>query len=105
MERVPRQKDTKECREQAVRLVLEQELTILAVASRLTMSDQTRANWVCRARPGRLAGLGDPRRPVTDLEAEGSCPKRELAAARMERDILHKATAYVAKAPRPGPHV
>ena len=46
--------------------------------------------------------LGESRRPVTELEAELSRLKRELAEARMERDILKKATAYFAKAQRPG---
>jgi transposase len=59
---------------------------------------------VFRARHGRLAWLGETRRPVTDLEAEVSRLKRELAEARMERDILKKATAYVAKAQLPGTH-
>ena len=92
MERLPRQKYTKEFREQAVRLVLEQELTIPEAARRLAMSDKTLANWVFRARHGRRAGLSETRRPITDLEAEVSRLKRELAEARMERDILKKAT-------------
>lgn len=91
MDRLPRLKYTKESREQAVRVVLEQELTIPEAARRLAMSEKTLANWVCRARHGQLAGLGDRRRPVTDLEAEVSRLKRELAEARMERDILKKA--------------
>jgi len=85
-------------------MVREQELTIPAAARRLTMSEKTLANWVLRARQGRLAGQGETRRPVTDLEAEVSRLKRELAEARMERDILKKATAYVAKAQLPGTH-
>lgn len=39
---------------------------------------------------------------MTDLEAELSRLKRDLAEARMERDILKKATAYFAKAQLPG---
>ena len=99
MERLPRQTYTKECREQAVQLVQEQELTIPEAARRLAMSDKTLANWVFRARRGQLAKR---RRPVTALEAEVSRLKRELAEARMERDILKKATAYFAKAQLPG---
>ena len=102
MERLPRQKYTKEFREHAVQLVREQELTIPEAARRLTMSDKTLANWVFRARRGQLVQRGDTRRPVTDLEAEVSRLKRELAEARMERDILKKATAYFAKAQLPG---
>jgi transposase len=88
MEQLPRQQYTKEFREQAVQLVLEQKLTIPEAARRLTMSGKTLERWVCRARQGQLATLGESRRPVTDLEAELSRLKRELAEARMERDIL-----------------
>lgn len=68
------------------------------------MSDKTLANWVCRARHGQLATLRETQRPVTELEAEVSRLKRELAEAWRERDILTTATAYVAKAQRPGTH-
>ena len=102
MEHVPRQQYTKEFREQAVQLVLEQKLTIPEATRRLTMSGNTLKNWVGRARRGQLATLGASRRSVTDQEAELSRLTRDLAEARMERDILKKATAYVAKAQRPG---
>ena len=102
MEQLPRQQYTKEFREQAVQLVLEQKLTIPEAARRLAISDKTLANWVFRARRGQLAKLGENRRPVTDLEAEVSRLKRDLVEARMERDILKKATAYFAKAQLPG---
>jgi len=102
MERVPRQQYTTEFREQAVQLVLDQKLPIPEAARRLTMSGKTLKNWVGRARRGQLATLGESRRPVTELEAEWSRLKRDLAEARMERDILKKATAYFAKAQLPG---
>jgi transposase len=82
MEQVPRQQYTKEFREQAVRLVLEQQVTIPEAARRLTMSGRTLERWVGRARQGQLATLGETRRPVTELEAELSRLKRELAGAR-----------------------
>lgn len=69
MEQVPRQQYTKEFREQAVRLVLEQQVTIPEAARRLSMSGRTLERWVCRARQGQLATLGENRRPVTELEA------------------------------------
>ena len=102
MEKPPRQKYTKEFREQAVKLVSEQNLTVPEAAKRLSMSGQTLSNWVYKARQGKLAGMDGNRKPVTDLEAENSRLKRELAEARMERDILKKATTYFAKAQRPG---
>ncbi|MDE3049678.1 MAG: transposase, partial [Nitrospirota bacterium] len=57
MEKLPRQKYTKEFREQAVRLVREQELTIPEAARRLSVSDKTLSNWVFKARHGQLASL------------------------------------------------
>ena len=102
MEKLPRQKYTKEFREQAVRLVLEQDLTIPETARRLSMSDKTLSNWVFPVRHGQWARLNGTRKPVTDLEAEVSRLTRELAEARMERDILKKATAYFATAQLPG---
>ena len=102
MEQVPRQQYTKEFREQAVQLVLAQQVPIAEAARRLSMSGKTLKNWVGRARRGQLATLGENRRPVTELEAELSRLTRDLAEARMERDILKQATAYVAKAQRPG---
>lgn len=102
MERLPRQRYTKEYREQAVKLVLEEKLTVPGAARRLSMSQKTLANWVHKVRRGQLAEVGDSRKPVTELEAEVSRLKRELAEARMERDILKKATAYFAKESLPG---
>jgi transposase len=88
MDRLPRQKYTKEFREQAVQVVREQKLTIPKAARRLAMSEKTPANWVFRARQGQLEDVGETRRPVTELEAEVSRLKRELAEARMEPGIL-----------------
>ncbi len=92
MERLPRQKYSKEFREQAVRVVREQELTIPEAARWPAKSEKTLANWVFRARQEQLAGLGETRRPVTDLEAEVARLKRELAEARMERDCCQRSS-------------
>ena len=48
-------------------------------------------------RHGERVPARDKRRPVTELEAENSKLKRELAEMKMERDLLKKATAYFAK--------
>lgn len=96
METLPRQKYTKDYREQAVKRVIEHHQTIPQAARQLAMSAKTLANWVHQARHGKLTHVGEHRKPVTDLEAEVSKLKRELAEARMERDVLKKATAYAA---------
>ena len=100
MEKVPKRVYTKEFKEQAAKLVVEGGQGLTETARRLSISAKTLANWVAAARRGELAGAVDKRRPVTDLEAENSRLKRELADMKMERDLLKKATAYFAKESR-----
>jgi transposase len=98
MSGTPKRQFTHEYRAEAVKLVLEQGMQLTAAAQKLGLSVQTYANWVSKAREGKLAAV-DARRtqPVNDLQAEVSRLKRELAIACEERDILKKATAYFAK--------
>jgi transposase len=96
-EQLPKQVYTNEFREQAVLLVTRDGLSEAFAARRLSMSLKTLANWVKRAKDGRLpasaAGAVAGRRVVTEAEAENSRLRRENAELRMERDILKKATA------------
>jgi transposase len=46
------------------------------------------------------AGALAARRPVSELEAENSQPRRELADAKLDVEILRKATAYFARGSR-----
>jgi transposase len=89
---------THEYRAQAVKFVTEQGMNVSAAARKLGVPMQTYANWVVKSREGTLAAV-DTRRlqPVSELQAEVSRLKRELAVACEERDILKKATAYFAK--------
>ena len=96
MAKLPRQSFTAEFREQAVKLVNEEKLTLPEAARRLGMSAKTLANWVHQARSGRLSQVGEGRKPVTDEQAEIARLKRELAEAKLERDLLKKAAAYFA---------
>lgn len=99
MSGTPKRQFTHEYRAEAVKLVTEQSMTLTAAARKLSLSVQTYANWVNKARQGKLARVDAHRlQPVNDLQAEVSRLKRELAIACEERDILKKATAYFAKA-------
>ena len=86
MQRLPRGVYTKEFREQAVRLVLEEGLPIPQAGQRLSMSPKTLANWVGMARRGELAVLGGGQKPLTESEQELRRLRRELAEVKMERD-------------------
>ena len=90
-----------EFREEAVKLVTEQGLTQGAAARRLAIPKGTLANWVT-SRRGKPQNAQAGSRTVTELERENSRLRKELAEARLERDILKKATAYFARESLPG---
>lgn len=98
MSGIPKRQYTHEYRAQAVKLVTEQGMSLMAAARQLGIASQTYSTWVNKARAGKLAAVDAHRlAPVSELHAEISRLKRELITAREERDILKKATAYFAK--------
>ena len=100
MEKIPKQFFTAEFKEEAVRLVVDGGLTLAEAGRRLSVHPQTLKNWVNRHKQGNLTGPGT--RSVCELEAEVSRLRKELAEARLEKDILKKAMAYLAKGPQQG---
>ena len=93
---------TPELREEAVKLVLTQGQTLEDAALRLTIPKGTLANWVAAARRGTSPKVALGSRSVPELEAEVIKLRKELAEARMERDIVKKAAAYFARESLPG---
>jgi transposase len=81
---------TPELREEAVKLVLAQGLTLEEAALRLAIPKGTLANWVSAAKRGSTPKGVPGSRTVPELEAEVAKLGRELAEARMERDIVKK---------------
>ncbi len=102
MKRVPQGRYTKEFREEAVKLVTEENLSLPEAGRRLSLPPSTLATWVKACKAGRLGEVGKTRRPLTEIEMELARTKRELAEVKMERDILKKAAAYFAKESLPG---
>jgi transposase len=102
MEKIPHGRYTKEFREEAARLVLEDGLSAGEAAQRLSLPKSTLETWVRSAKAGKLGNVGKNRRPLTEVEIELAKTKKELAMVRMERDILKKAAAYFAKESLPG---
>ena len=100
MERIPRQFYTHEFKQEAVSLVVDGGLTVAEVSRRLSVSQQTLRNWIKKYRnDGQVSSGG---RSVSDLEAEVSRLRKELAETRLEKEILKKAMAYLAREPRGG---
>ncbi|OHX18906.1 transposase [Chromobacterium sphagni] len=96
-----RKKYPVEFRAEAVKLVLEQGLKEAAQRLVIPKGTLAKANWVLAAKAG-----GDKPAPgarsVTELEAENARLRKELAEARLDRDLIKKAAAYFAQASLPG---
>jgi len=99
---IPQGRYTKEFRQEAVKLVMEEGLSWGEAARRLSLPTSTLANWVKAARAGRLGEVGKKYRPLTEIEMELARVRKELAEVKMERDILKKAAAYFARESLPG---
>ena len=92
-----------ELRAEAIKLVLEQGMTVTEAATRLNMNQGTLAYWVTQARKGVKSTVSTAgAQSAAELAAENKQLRKELAEARMERDILKKATAYFARESLPG---
>ena len=89
---------TLEFKQEAVRLI-ESGQSIAAAARQLSVVEQTLFNWVKAQREGRLKGAASSR-TISAEQMEISRLRAELAQVKMERDILGKATAYLAKGPK-----
>lgn len=92
---------TPEFRAEAVKVVLNQGLSLAEAAKRLSIPKGTLTNWVSNAK-GTSAIAAPGARSVPELEAEVRQLRKELAEVRLERDILKKATAYFARESLPG---
>ena len=95
-------KFTTEYKTEAVRLVLQEKLSVPEAARRLEMSDKTLANRVRLAQRGQplngsLSAGSRTVHSVSELEMEVSKLRAENARLKMEKEILKKATAFFVK--------
>jgi len=89
---VPKRQYTEEFRTETVKLAE-------AVGQHEASRRQRSKGAVIPAQSGASAPVPS-RRPVSDLEAENSRLRKELASAKLDIEILRKATAYFAKGSR-----
>ena len=102
MKGIPQGRYTKEFREEAVKMVMDERLSVPEAGRRLSLPPSTITSWVKQFKAGRLGEIGKAYRPLTDIEMELARTRKELAEVKMERDILKKAAAYFAKESLPG---
>ena len=93
---VPKRQYTEEFKTEAARLA--ESVGQHEAARRLGVPVATLGNWVRRHRkgvqPAQAEAATAPKRPVSELEAENSRLRKELASAKLDIEILRKATAY-----------
>ena len=97
MKGIPQGRYTREFRQEAVKLVVEDKISCREAAQRLSLSPSTLAYWVKAYEEGKLGNIGKARKPLTEVEMELARVKKENSTLKMERDILKKAAAYFAK--------
>ncbi|MBI2854304.1 MAG: transposase, partial [Chloroflexi bacterium] len=97
MKGIPNGRYTREFREEAVKLVIEEKLSLPEAGRRLSLPPSTLGYWLKTHRAGKLGDIGKMYRPLTEVEMELARTKKELAEVKMERDILKKAAAYFAR--------
>ena len=102
MKGIPRGRYSKEFREEAVKLVTDEKLSLPEAGRRLNLAPTTIGNWVKASKDGRLGEIGKSYRPLTEVEIELSRIKKENAMLKMENEILKKAAAYFARESLPG---
>jgi len=94
---IPQGRYTREFRQEAVKLVVEEKVSCCEAAQRLYLAPSTLAYWVKAYKAGKLGEIGKAQKPLTEVEMELARTKKELAEVKMERDILKKAAAYFAR--------
>jgi transposase len=96
MKRIPRRVFTGEFKREAIKLVTEQGLTFTEAGKKLDIATKSLRTWMEQQKRGKLtASLGASK--LTPDQQRIRELERELVIAKMERDILKKATAFFAK--------
>ena len=90
MKRGPQGRYSKEFREEAVKLVTEERLSVPEAGRRLSLPPPPIISWVKKFKAGRLGEIGKTYRPLIEVEIGLARTKKELFEVRMERDILKK---------------
>ena len=97
MKGIPQGRYTREFRQEAVKLVIEEKLSLPEAARRLSLAPSTLSYWVKAYKADKLGDIGKTQKPLTEIEMELARAKKELAEVKVERDILKKAAAYFAR--------
>jgi transposase len=90
MKGIPRGRYTKEFRQEAVKLVIEEKLSWGKAVRRLSLAPTTIGSWVNAYQEGKLGEIGKAYRPLTEVEMELARVKKENTTLKIENEILKK---------------
>jgi transposase len=79
MSKVPYGKYSKELREEAVRLMTEENLTAGSASKTLDIPKSTLESWLRLHKQGKLSSVGKGKKPLTEVEQELARVKRRLS--------------------------
>jgi transposase len=96
MKRIPRRIFTAEFKREATKLVTEQGLSFAEASKKLDIATKSLRTWIDQLERGKLKSSLGASKLTADQQRIREL-ERELAIAKMERDILKKATAFFAK--------
>jgi transposase-like protein len=74
---IPKGRYTKEFREEAVRMVVEEKLPCREAAQRLSLAPTTLAYWIKAYKMGKLGEIGKAQKPLTEFDMDS--PDKERA--------------------------
>ena len=97
MKGIPQGRYTREFRQEAIKLIVEDKISCREAAQRLSLAPSTLAYWVKAYEEGKLGEIGKTQKPLTEVEMELARVKKENSELKMERDILKKAAVYFAR--------
>ena len=92
---------SKELKAEAIKMIIQDGLTHGEVSDRLGIPKGTIGSWIAKAKKNSEP-VESGQLSVAEMAAENARLRKELAEAKMEREILKKATAYFAKESLPG---
>jgi transposase len=96
MKHIPRRIFTEEFKREAINLVTAQGLTMAEASRKLDVATKSLRTWMGQQARGDLKSSMGASKLTADQQRIREL-ERELAIAKMERDILKKATAFFAK--------
>ena len=102
MRGIPNGRYTREFRQEAVRLVVEERIACRKAALQLSLAPSTLTYWVKAYKAGKLGEISKAQKPLTEVEMELARVKKENSTLKMENEILKKAAAYFARESLPG---